>query len=500
VRTPLGQPGNQHRGGYPEPDSALDRSPWLDSWKRQRCAGLRRGRRQGTIIDGTNQMAKPGDTETTMNLFDRIRNKDVRVGIIGMGYVGLPLALAFVERGFNVLGFDTDPVKVDKLTRGEPYIKHLDGGRVGKAVASGLLAATADFSRLADTDAILICVPTPLTRQRQPDMSYVEQSTRQIARTLRRGQLVILESTTYPGTTDELVKNILEESGLRCGADFHLAFSPEREDPGNKDYGTTTTPKVVGGVDPLGGDLAQALYDEIISSTVRVSSARAAEATKLMENIFRAVNIALVNELKIVYDRMGIDIWEVLDAASTKPFGYMRFNPGPGWGGHCIPLDPFYLSWKAREYGVAPRFIELAGDVNVEMPHYVVEKLQLALNEQGKAVKDSKVLVLGLAYKKDIDDPRESPAFEVIERLLHLGAKVSYHDPHIPEAPSMRSWPDLPPMRSQCLAEGMIEAHDAVLVITDHTGVDYDMVLRAAPLIIDTRGVFRGLNDRVIKA
>jgi UDP-N-acetyl-D-glucosamine dehydrogenase len=431
---------------------------------------------------------------------EAIEAKSARVGIIGMGYVGLPLALAFVEKGFHVLGFDVDATKVEKLARGEGYIKHLDHGRIGAAARSARLEATTDFARLKDVDAILICVPTPLTPQRQPDMSYVEHSARQVCAALRSGQLVVLESTTYPGTTDELVKGILEESGLKSGADFWLAFSPEREDPGNKDYGTTTTPKVVGGVDEASGDLAQALYDQIVVSTVRVSSARAAEATKLTENIFRAVNIALVNELKIVYDRMGIDVWEVLDAAATKPFGFMRFNPGPGWGGHCIPLDPFYLSWKAREFGVAPRFIELAGDVNVEMPHYVVGKLQLALNACGRAVKDAKVLILGIAYKKDIDDPRESPAFELIERLLHLGAQVSYHDPHIPEAPHMRSWPELPPMQSLPLTPTTLRAHDAVMIVTDHTAVDYEMVLREARLVVDTRGIYRPGDQKVVKA
>ncbi len=434
------------------------------------------------------------------SLRQRIEAGDVLVGIIGVGYVGLPLALAFVERGFTVVGFDVDPVKVDKLSRGEGYIKHLDGGRIAAAVATGRLLATTDFSRLSEPDAVLICVPTPLTPQREPDMTYIERSAQQVKATLRPGQLVILESTTYPGTTDELLRRILEETGLRCGGDFFLAFSPEREDPGNKDYGTTTTPKVVGGVDVVSGDLAQALYDRIVVRTVRVSSARVAEATKLTENIFRAVNIALVNELKIVYDRMGVDVWEVLDAASTKPFGFMRFNPGPGWGGHCIPLDPFYLSWKAREYGVGTRFIELAGDVNVGMPHHVVGKLQEALNERGKAVKNSKVLVLGLAYKKDIDDPRESPAFEVIELLLRLGARVSYHDPHIPEAPRMRSWPDLPPLRSVPLSASVLSEQDAVIVVTDHGAVDYDLVLRSAPLIVDTRGVFRKPHPSVVKA
>src|SRR5512133_1122484 len=421
----------------------------------------------------------------------RIDSGEARVGIIGMGYVGLPLALAFVERGFSVVGFDVDRAKVDKLSRGEGYIKHLDRGRIAAATATGRLQATTDFARLCEPDAILICVPTPLTPQREPDMTYVEHSAEQVRAALRPGQLIILESTTYPGTTDELVQRILEQTGLRCGRDFFLAFSPEREDPGNKDYGTTTTPKVVGGVDATSGDLAQALYDRIIVSTVRVSSARAAEATKLTENIFRAVNIALVNELKTVYDRMGIDVWEVLDAAATKPFGFMRFNPGPGWGGHCIPLDPFYLSWKAREYGVGPRFIELAGDVNVEMPHYVIGKLQGALNEQGKAVKNSRVLVLGLAYKKDIDDPRESPAFEIIELIQKLGAEIGYHDPHVPRAPRMRSWPHLPEMASQPLTPELLAAQDAVVIVTDHTAVDYALVAAHAVLVVDTRGIYR---------
>lgn len=440
------------------------------------------------------------NTDHATALADKIQDRTARIGIIGMGYVGLPLALAFVEREFQVLGFDVDPDKVEKLNAGRGYIQHLDGGRVASAAESGRLAATTDFLRLGETDAILICVPTPLTPQREPDMTYVQKSARQIKTSLRPGQLVVLESTTYPGTTDELVREILEESGLQVGRDFFLAFSPEREDPGNKDYGTTNTPKVVGGVDPVSGDLAQALYDRIISRTVRVSSARAAEAAKLTENIFRAVNIALVNELKVVYDRMGIDVWEVLDAAATKPFGFMRFNPGPGWGGHCIPLDPFYLSWKARESGAAPKFIELAGDVNVEMSHFVVNKLQLALNGRSRAVKGSRVLVLGIAYKKDIDDPRESPAFEIIERLLHLGAEVGYHDPHIPVAPRMRTWPKLPAMESLLLDAATLRAHDAVVLVTDHSAVDYDLVAREASLIVDTRGVYRAPRPNVVKA
>jgi UDP-N-acetyl-D-glucosamine dehydrogenase len=434
------------------------------------------------------------------SLGDRIRAHDVTVGIIGLGYVGLPLALTFVERGFRVLGLDVDPAKVTALGRGEAYIKHLDAARVAAAAGTGRLAATTDFGRLGEPDAILICVPTPLTPQREPDMTYVVDTARKIKDRLRRGQLVVLESTTYPGTTDELVRGILEETGLRAGEDFLLAFSPEREDPGNRQYQTATIPKVVGGVDARSAEAAVALYDQIITRTVAVSSARAAEAVKLTENIFRAVNIALVNELKVVYDAMGIDVWEVLDAAATKPFGFMRFNPGPGWGGHCIPLDPFYLAWKAREYGLSTRFIELAGEVNVRMPEYVVQKLLLALNDRGRAMKGARILVLGLAYKKDIDDPRESPAFEVIHALYRLGAVVSYHDPHVPRAPRMRTWPDLPPLTSEPLTAETLAACDAAIVVTDHTAVDYELVARHAPLVVDTRGVYRKPIPNVVKA
>ena len=367
-----------------------------------------------------------------LELGRKIESREVAIGVLGLGYVGLPLALAFAKQRVAVVGFDVDTEKVEALRAGHSYIKHLEGPRLTEATAAGLFRATSDFAELSGPDVLLICVPTPLTPQREPDMSFVVGTVRQIQPRLRRGQLVVLESTTYPGTTDELVRGILEESGLKCGEDFFLAFSPEREDPGNSRYATASIPKVVGGVDPVSGDLAQAVYDLAIDRTVRVSTARTAEATKLVENVFRAVNIALVNELKMVFDRMGIDVWEVLDAASTKPFGFMRFNPGPGLGGHCIPLDPFYLAWKAREYGVTAKFIELAGEVNVQMPHYVIEKLQYALNERGKAVKGSRILVLGLAYKKDVDDARESPAFEIIDALLRRGAAVSYHDPHVP--------------------------------------------------------------------
>jgi UDP-N-acetyl-D-glucosamine dehydrogenase len=433
-------------------------------------------------------------------LLAKIRAHEARVGVIGMGYVGLPLALAFAERGFDVLGFDVDQSKVERIARGEGYIKHLDPSRLVEQVRAGKLHATADFSKLGEPDAILICVPTPLTPQREPDMTYVVDTARRIRATLRKGQLVVLESTTYPGTTDELLRTILEESGLVAGADFLLAFSPEREDPGNPSYHTKTIPKVVGGLDAESSEVARALYDEVIASTVAVSSARTAEAVKLTENVFRAVNIALVNELKVVYDKMGIDVWEVLDAAATKPFGFMRFNPGPGWGGHCIPLDPFYLAWKAREYGVSTRFVELAGEVNVRMPGYVIEKLMLALNDRGKAMKGSRILILGLAYKKDIDDPRESPAFEIIEQLLHLGAHVAYHDPHVPRAPKMRSWPTLPAMSSEALTPENIASAEAVMVVTDHSAVDYDLVAAHARLVVDTRGVYRTPRANVVKA
>src|SRR5262249_9050547 len=430
----------------------------------------------------------------------KIEGREACVGVVGLGYVGLPLALTFAERGFSVLGFDVDRSKIEALEAGNNYIKHLDPDRLPRSQSAGLFGSTADFARLSEPDVLVVCVPTPLTPQREPDMSYIEGTARQIAAALRPGQLVILESTTYPGTTDELIRGILEGNGLQCGRDFFLAFSPERQDPGNPDYATATIPKVVGGVDRVSGNLAQALYNQAISATVRVSDSRTAEATKLLENIFRAVNIAMVNELKIVFDRMGIDIWEVLDAGATKPFGFMRFNPGPGWGGHCIPLDPFYLAWKAREYGVIPKFIELAGEVNGQMPRYVIEKLQLALNDRGKAVKDSRILVLGLAYKKKIDEPRESPAFEIIDLLLRLGAVVSYHDRHVRKAPSMRSWPNLPAMSSVPLEPRTLESCEAVLIVTDHSAVDYGMVARHAPLIIDTRGVYRQPLPNVVKA
>ncbi len=437
---------------------------------------------------------------TSAALAARFASREASVGVIGLGYVGLPLALAFAERGFSVLGFDVDVKKIEALAANECYIRHLDGDRLREVRAKGCFEATDDFDRLREADAILICVPTPLDAHQEPDLSYVDQTTQQIAQRLRTGQLIILESTTYPGTTEEQLKPKLEASGLVCGRDFFLAFSPEREDPGNPNFGTTDIPKVVGGVDEASTLLAEAVYQPVFSGVVRVSSPRVAEAAKLTENIFRAVNIALVNELKTVYEPMGIDVWEVLDAAATKPFGFMRFTPGPGWGGHCIPVDPFYLSWKARGHGLRARFIELAGEVNREMPEYVIARLQNALNDRGQAVKGSRIMLLGLAYKPDIDDPRESPAFELLDRLLRLGADVSYHDPHVPKAPTMRTWPDLPPMTSTALDSDVLQAVDAVILATDHSAVDYEMVAAHAPLIIDTRGVFRGQHRNVVRA
>lgn len=429
---------------------------------------------------------------------DRLRqaidSREARVGVIGLGYVGLPLALSFVARGFRVLGFDVDARKVSQLGQGVSYIPHMDADAIRAAVESGRLEATADFDRLAEPDAIVICVPTPLDIHHEPDMTYIVATSDDVARRLRPGQLVVLESTTYPGTTDELMRDRLESGGMTLGEDFFLAFSPEREDPGNPDFSTSTIPKVVGGVDEVSGDLAEALYRQAIGTVVRVSSARAAEATKLTENIFRAVNIALVNELKVIYERMGIDVWEVLDAAETKPFGFMRFNPGPGWGGHCIPIDPFYLTWKAREFGAYTRFVELAGEINTRMPEYVVERVAAALNEVGKPVKGSRALVLGLSYKPNISDDRESPSYRLMDLLDERGAEVAYHDPHVPVIQPSREHAHWAGLRSVAWDRPSIEAHDVVVVSTDHDGVDYEALAEWARLIVDTRNAMAGVD------
>lgn len=434
-------------------------------------------------------------------LLKRIKENKVTVGILGLGYVGLPLAREFAVSGVKVLGFDIDQQKVKTLNSGRSIIKHVPHSQVKKLRDSGLFSATSNISRTRSVDVILICVPTPLTRNREPDMRFVISSCETIARYLRKGQLVVLESTTYPGTTRELMAPILERSGLKAGKDFYLAYSPEREDPGNKKFTTKTIPKVIGGLTKQCVQAAKALYERAIEQTIVVSSCEVAEATKILENVYRCVNIAMVNELKVVFERMGIDIWEVIGAASTKPFGFQPFYPGPGLGGHCIPIDPFYLTWKAREYGTATRFIELAGQINTQMPQYVIMKTMEALNKKGKSLKGSKVLVLGLAYKKDIDDLRESPSIKLIEILRKKGAKVDYNDPYISRAPKQREH-DLR-MRSKKLIAKKLAGYDVVLISTDHSRYDYDWIVRNAKLVVDTRNatsnVRRG-RSKIIKA
>jgi len=425
----------------------------------------------------------------------------LKVGIIGCGYVGLPLGLRFAEAGHAVVGFDTDRSKVEKLNRGQSYIGHIAGTKIQQYVNSKHFSATDDFTRLGEMDAVMICVPTPLDQRREPDLSYVEQTARAIQPNLQRGQLIVLESTTYPGTTEELVLPILESNGLRCpiahgpeaehiATDFFLAFSPEREDPGNKQYGLAQIPKVVGGVNPPSGRAAVALYAQVVSRVVPVSSTRAAEMTKLLENIFRCVNIALVNELKLLAIRMGIDIWEVIDAAASKPFGFMPFYPGPGLGGHCIPVDPFYLSWKAREYDFSTRFIELSGEVNTAMPYHVVDAIGSALNDRQKALKGARILLLGVAYKKDVDDLRESPSLKIMQLLGQRGANIEYSDPFFPELHKMRHY-DYAGMRSVDLTPTNIGKYDCVVIATDHTTYDYPAIVESAQLVVDTRNATR---------
>ncbi|MDX1382032.1 MAG: nucleotide sugar dehydrogenase [Thermoanaerobaculia bacterium] len=421
------------------------------------------------------------------------------MAVVGLGYVGLPLALTFAEAGFPTLGFDIDRRKIEALGAGESYVGHIAGSRIDAARADGRFSATADFDRLTEADAILICVPTPLKGEREPDLRFVESTVREIRRRLRPGHLVVLESTTYPGTTDEIVRPELDRAGLECDRDYFLAYSPERENPGTE-HRTATVPKVVGGVGAASGDLAEALYASVVTSVVRVSSCRVAEATKLTENVFRAVNIALVNELKLVFEKLGVDVWEVLDAAATKPFGFMRFDPGPGLGGHCIPIDPFYLAWQAERHGARARFVELAGEINTSMPAYVVNRLDEEIEAAGGRLEDSRVLLLGLAYKSDVDDPRESPAFAILDLLHRRGSQVAYHDPHILEAPSMRSWPELPPLRSIPLRPEAIAEFDAVVIVTDHTAVDYETVAAHARLVLDTRNVYSRQRPNVKKA
>jgi UDP-N-acetyl-D-glucosamine dehydrogenase len=435
--------------------------------------------------------ASPGrGPQNLETLLERLISRNYTVAIMGLGYVGLPLALVTVKAGFKVLGFDTDNTRVAQINAGRSAIRHIPDTTLKPIVDGGRFSATGDFSRLSEADAILIAVPTPLNRYREPDLTYVEKSARQIAAVLRPGQLVVLESTTWPGTTAEVVKPILEEKGLMAGRDFFLAFSPEREDPGNDRFGTATIPKVVGADDQGSRTLATRLYGELIVKTVPVSSAAAAEAVKLTENIFRSVNIALVNELKVIFDKMGIDVWEVIDAAKSKPFGFMPFYPGPGLGGHCIPIDPFYLTWKAREYEVATRFIELAGEINTAMPHYVVERLTETLDQRrSRGLNGARILLIGMAYKKNVDDMRESPSLKLTELIERRGARVDYHDPFIPEIPTTRQHPELAGRRSVTLTPATIAGYDAVLISTDHDSVDWGLITKHAAIVIDTRNV-----------
>ncbi len=419
-------------------------------------------------------------------LLKKINDRKAVVGVMGLGYVGLPLVREFCNSGFTVWGFDVDPRKVQFLNAGKTYIEHLPGKMFKEYINKGVFHPTTDMKKLGKPDAILICVPTPLDKMREPDMTYVRSTSEDIAKRLRPGQLIILESTTYPGTSREVVRPILDTSGKKIDRDYFLAFSPEREDPGRTDITTRDIPKVVGGLTRTSGKLAAALYAQALTTVVPVSSCEVAEACKIVENVYRSINIALVNELKIIFDRMGIDVWEVIEAAKTKPFGFQPFYPGPGLGGHCIPIDPLYLAWKARQYGKPTRFIELAWEINTFMPEYVISRVGDALNECGKALKGSKVLVLGLAYKKDVDDVRESPSVTLIELLREVGAKVDYHDPHIPSAKPMREH-NITDMRSVRLTAASVKKYDCVLIATDHSTVDYDMVCKNAQLVIDTR-------------
>jgi len=434
-----------------------------------------------------------------MTLEAKIKEKKARICVIGLGYVGLPLIKTFLKAGFNVTGFDIDEKKVNLLNKGRSYIKHVTGRDLKPFLAKNKFRATNNPKVLAKVDVIIICVPTPLDPHKNPDLSFVLSTTELIAAHLVKGTLVVLESTTYPGTTEEEMLPILEAKGFKVGKDFHLAYSPERENPGDEVFTTANIPKVVGGVTKDCLRIAKSLYDQIVVKTVPVKSTKEAEATKLLENIFRSVNIALVNEMKMIFDRMDIDIWEVIRASSTKPFGFMPFSPGPGYGGHCIPVDPFYLTWKAKEVDYPTRFIELAGEINTLMPYYVVDKIIDALNERRRVIKGAKVLVLGIAYKKDVDDQRESPSLKIISLLKDRGALVDYNDPYVVRSSGHRDYPELN-MRSVELTERKLKAYDAVVIATDHSNYDYDWIVKNAFLVIDTRNAVKKKKKKVIKA
>jgi len=439
-----------------------------------------------------------------LKLQARIESGTAIIGVIGMGYVGLPLAVAFGEAGCPVLAFDVDQAKIDALEAGESYIKHIDAARIAPLVASEKLRATADLARLGEADVVLICVPTPLTRHLEPDLKYVELTTQAIAKTLRRGQLIILESTTYPGTTKEVMQPILEAEGLVAGKDFFLAYSPEREDPGNPTFSTTKIPKVVGADDSVSADLALGVYRHIVPQAIQVSSAATAEAVKITENVFRAVNIALVNELKLIFTAMDIDVWEVIDAAKSKPFGFMPFYPGPGLGGHCIPIDPFYLTWKAREYNQHTKFIELAGQINADMPQHVVRVLADTLDARfGRGLRSARILVMGVAYKKNVEDIRESPSLRLMEMIEARGATADFFDPHVAQIDNTREHPTLNFRHGVAWDAAEIAKYDAVLIATDHDAVDYAALVEAAKLVVDTRNACAKagvVSDKVVRA
>jgi UDP-N-acetyl-D-glucosamine dehydrogenase len=424
----------------------------------------------------------------------KIKDKKTKIGIIGMGYIGIPLGLEFAGTGFSVTGFDKDSARVKEINSGKQVMKHIPAKSMKEFVKKNNGSSTTEFSEIRDMDCLIICVPTPLDEHEQPDMSYIESASKEIGKNLRKGQLIVLESTTYPGTTREIVKPILEKSKLEAGKDFFLAYSPEREDPGNKEFSVSAIPKVMGGLTDNCLRLTSNLYKNIVSETVEVSSLETAEATKLMENIFRAVNIAMVNELKLIFSRMGINIWEVIDAAKTKPFGFMPFYPGPGMGGHCIPIDPFYLSWKAKEYNTEAKFIELAGEINRKMTEHIVHRIGRSLNDDKKSIRGSKILIVGVAYKKDIDDIRESPALRIMDLLKYKGAKITYHDPNVK---------NVGPLKSLDLTQNTINEQDAIVITTDHTNIDYKSLGKHAKLIVDTRNIMATVKNpkaRVIRA